>query len=248
MGGGTHIKLGAGRIGLQAGATIQDASDLLAVIAGINRRALLNDGELRDDAIRRVMSPPCATRCYVSHDGSSHDCNCVSGFQWTTDPEAQALEGCPARDVWNDLRSLRLGHYSRGAGPHEPIAADCDCLTPAHLSVLSHVAWDQPTPGYAIAGIQLGAVRDTGKRFAVAITLPPPDPSKERIGHAYGLVNYPPRAPQPLIQMPFDGGPWYVIDASAHWGMARPPNSFYTTGEFVATEILRNGTAVLARK
>lgn len=248
MGDGTHIKLGAGRIGLQAGASIQDAADLLAVIAGINRRSLRDDNELREDAIRRVLSPPCATRCYVSQDGAHHDCTCASGFQWTTDPEAQALEGCPARDVWNDLRSLRLGHYNRGAGPHDPIAADCDCLTPAHLAVLSHLAWDQPAGGYAVSGYQLGAVRGDAKRFAVGITLPPLEPGKERIGHAYGLVNYMPRAPQPPIQMPFVGGPWWVIDASAHWGMKRPPDSFYTYGEFVATEVLRDGCAVLRKK
>ena len=247
MGDGTHIKLGAGRIGLQAGASIQDAADLLAVIAGINRRALQADPDMRADAIRRVLSPPCPDRCYVSSDGLHHDCYCPSGFQWTTDGEAEAMQGCPARDVWNDLRSLYLAHRNRGAGPDEPIAADCDCLTPAHLSVLSHLAWEQPRSGYAISGVQLGDVRDAGKRFAVGITLPPPEPGKERIGHAYGLVNYMPRAPQPPIKMPFRGGPWWVIDASAHWGMRRPADSFYTSGEFVGTEVLRNGTAILQR-
>src|SRR5688572_3968361 len=119
--GGTHVKLGAGRYGLQAGATIQDASDILAVIAGMNRRAVVADSELRADSVRRVLSPPCATRCYVSQDGQHHDCTCASGYQWTTDPEAQALIGCAPRDVWNDLRSLHQDHYARGAGQHDPI-------------------------------------------------------------------------------------------------------------------------------
>ncbi len=239
---GTHIKLGSHRIALLAGSSIADAAGLLGEVTRINLRALRDDPSLREEAIRRVFSKPCASRCYVSRDGADHDCDCASGFQWTTDPEAQALEGCPPRDVWNDLRSLIHGHKARGAGPDEPIACDCDCLTPATLAVAAYTSWLAPKNA-AIGGVNLGAYASSPSRptrFAVGITLPPPDPSKERIGHAYGLINAVPAAPQPMIRMPFAGGPWYVWDASAHHGMTRPPNDFYTLGKFVAFEVRRD--------
>lgn len=240
-GDGTHIKLGSGRIGLSAGSSILDAAELLEILTRINIRSLRDDPRLRTEMIRRVLSPPCETRCYVSQDGVRNDCNCASGFQWTSDPEAQALQGCPARDVWNDIRSLSVDHATIGRGPHDPIAADCDCLTPASLSVAAYLAWMAPK-GYAVGGVALGAVdKRSVQRFAVGITLPPDIPGKERIGHAYGLVNYRPPAPQPEVRVAgLKNGPWWVWDASCHWGMNRPPNEFYTTGEYVAVEVRRD--------
>jgi hypothetical protein len=131
--------------------------------------------------------------------------------------------------------------------------ADCDCLTPAVLSVFGHMAWNAPkeysvrgVPGYE--GFNLGAFRSEDKRFAIGITLPPFEQGKERIGHAYGLMNTIPRAPQPTIQMPYEGGPWWVIDPSAHWGMKRPPDDYYSTGEFVAFELRRDRLDGLSRR
>lgn len=233
-----HIRLYGRRISLRAGRSIRDAAEILEGITRVNIRALRDDPALREEAMRRVLSPPCQTRCYVSEDGASNDCNCVSGFQWTSDPEAEAMQGCPARDVWNDFVSLGVGHQAAGRGAADPIAADCDCLTPIALGAMAYLAWFAPR-SYSIDGFSLGAQRSHEKRFAVGITLPPPDPTKERIGHAYGLVNYIPKAPQPPIKMPFKGGDWWVWDPSAHWGMTRPPDDFYATGEFVAYEVRR---------
>ncbi len=241
---GTHIRIGGVRIGLRAGGQIRDAAELLEGITRINLRALRDDPSLREDAIRRVLSPPCPVRCYVSQDGARNDCDCVSGFQYASDPEAQAMAGCPARDVWNDLRSLGIGHYESGRGHHDPIVADCDCLTPATLAVYAYMAWFAPekynvTGVRAYNGFNLGAFRSDQKRFAVGITLPPYEPGKDRIGHAYGLMNAIPLAPQPAIKMPYKEDAWWVIDPSAHWGMKRPPDDYYGTGEFAAFEVRR---------
>lgn len=245
---GTHLRLGGHRIDLRAGGSLQDFADLLAAMTRGNIRAFRDDPSLRAEMVRRVMSPPCASRCYVSRDGTQNDCNCNSGLQWTTDPEAEALQGCPARDVWNDARALWQNHQMSGRGPDQPIVADCDCLTPLSLGVAAHMAWH----GRHISGMSgivlgsagfefgdVGALISPRQRFAVGITLPPEVPGKERIGHAYGLVNYRPAAPQPEIKMPYPGD-WWVWDASAHWGMARPADSFYTTGEYVGSEVRRD--------
>lgn len=245
--GGTQLRIGGVRIGLNAGQSILDAADLLAGVARVNLRALRDDPKLRADAVGRVLSPPCATRCYVSEDGARNDCNCLSGFQYASDPEQQAMQGCPARDVWNDLRSLLIGHAESGRGRGDPIVADCDCLTPASLAVQAYTAWYAPK-GYGMGGLDLGALHDDERRFAVGITLPPPEPGKARIGHAYSLLNRPPNPPQPPIRIDLEGSPWWVWDGSAHWGMQRPPDSFYTTGEYVAVEVSRKDLDGLRRK
>lgn len=243
---GTTVRIGGVHRGIGI-TSVKDASEILSSVAHANLRWLRDDPEgLRDDAIRRVYSPPCATRCRVSRDGSAHDCNCASGFQWSTDPEAQALEGCPARDVWNDLPSLYHGHRMAGRGKNDPIVADCDCLTPASLAVAAYLAWFAPErmsiEGVTHRGrpVNLGAMRNDEWRGAVAIALPPDEPGKERVGHAFGLVGRPPREPQPTIRIRgADGRSWYVWDASCHWGMGRPKDSFYTTGEVVGFELRR---------
>ena len=236
-----HIRLGGVRIDIRAGGHIRDFADLLMALTRGNLRALIDDPIVRQEAIRRVQSPPCPVRCYVSSDGTRHDCHCASGFQYTSDGEAQALEGCPPRDVWNDLRSLFMAHHAQGRGPDEPILIDCDCITPASLAVAAYLAWYAPRT--QLAGINLGAFRDDAKRFAIGITLPPPpkDPTKERVGHVYGLLSYMPPAPQPAVQLRAkDGSVWWVWDGAAHFGMERPPDSFYSTGEVVAYELRRD--------
>lgn len=248
----TQIRIGGVRIGLRAGAQILDACEVLEAITRINLRALRDDADLRDDAMRRVLSPPCVDRCYVSEDGSRNDCDCASGFQYASDPEAQALEGCPARDVWNDLRSLGISHHDSGRGHHEPIVADCDCLAPATIAVYAYIAWFMPDKYQiqgvrAFNGVNLGAYRSPEKRFAIGITLPPFEAGKERIGHAYGLMNHIPLPPQPAIVMPYADGPWYVLDPSAHWGMRRPPDNYYPTGEIAAFELRRDALDGLRR-
>lgn len=245
--GGTHIRLGGHRIDLRAGNSIDDFAVLLEGIARINLLALREDPRLREEAFRRVNSPPCGTRCYVSGDGSRNDCNCASGFQWTTDPEAQAMQGCPARDVWNDFRGLGMGHHESGRGKADPIAADCDCLAPIWAAVAAYSAWFPPD-NISVAGIQLGAYKNNDFRVAIGITLPPSIPGKERIGHAYVLQNVIPPSPQPTIVMPYGGGPWWVADPSAHWGMPRPDNDFYSSGTFVARELLRGNIEGLREK
>ncbi len=239
--GGTHIRIGGVRIDLRFSGTIKDAADLLGGVTRASLRSIIADPVLREEAIRRVLSPPCAVRCFVSKDGTRHDCNCPSGFQYSSDPEQQALEGCPARDVWSDLRSLLKGHHEAGRGADDPIVADCDDLTPSTLAVAAYIAWFAPK-GYAVNGFELGAWRRDEERFASAITLPPDKPgaANERVAHAYGLVSKPPPAPQPRIAMvDKEGRRWFVWDASAHFGMKRPPDSYYVTGEIAGFEIHR---------
>lgn len=265
MGGGTHIRLGGMRYELRAGGSIHDPCELLASIARGNLRAFIDDPRLRAEIIRRVMSPPCAVRCHVSPDGARNDCDCPSGFQYTSDPEQQASIGCEARDVWNDARALLVTHEEAGRGPDDPIMIDCDCITPTSLAAAAWLAWYGPPAHPSIAGVvlggvelpappsavlsvlargrvpELGAARGEDARFAVGITLPPEVPGKDRVGHCYGLVNRKPKAPQPPILMPFEGGPWWVWDLSAHFGMPRPADAFYTTGEAVAYPLVRDG-------
>ena len=229
MGDGTHIRIGGTRIALRAGSTLRDAAGFLSDLCGVNIRAIRDTPRLREEALRRVLSPPCASRCYVRRDGPDviHDCVCASGFQYASDPEAQELEACPARDVWNDFASLVMAHEQAGRGTTDPIVADCDCLTPAAVGVAAWLAW---------FGTDVWTrYRDPTATFAVGITLPP----AVQIAHCYALTNRRPPSPQPPITLPFEGGPWYVWDAAAHWGMPRPPNQFYTLGEKVAYPIVQ---------
>lgn len=266
----THIRIGGVRIDLQAGGSIGDAADLLEGVARINLRALRDDPRLRDEALRRMLSPPCETRCYVREgvQGSlSHDCNCTSGMQYSSDEEAQALEACPARDVWSDLRSLIIGHAGAQRGESDPIVCDCDDLAPADVACQAYLAWyAEPGYGYAYDGVepeymglgfareilglwmpaqrvQIGSAsplptgRDPDARFAIAITRP----EGADIAHAYGLANRRPPAPQPAIGMVDDNGDrWWVRDAAAHFGMKRPRDSYYTNGQIVVHELRKN--------
>lgn len=272
MSGGTHIRIGGVRIDFRSGGSLAGAAEHLSVLARDNIRAFQADPRLREEAIRRVLSPPCPVRCYVSEDGNRHDCNCGGGFQYASDPEQQSLEGCQPADVWSDFPSLIAGHYTRcqrlGEDPNTtPIVADCDDLTPTSLSVAAWIAWFAPErliagafteiggiasmalgmPRFMRRELNLGEYRDNGARFAVAITLPPDEPGKPRVGHAYGLTNRVPASPQPRIEMPLLGGPWYVWDDSAHRGMARPNDGYYPKGEVVAFEISKENINGLQR-
>ncbi len=255
MGNATHIRIGGARIALQAGETIADPCEGLEFLARTNLRALQRDPVLRAEALRRVLSPPCAARCYVQRDGGgnlTHDCTCSSGFQYGSDDHAQDLEGCPARDVWSDLRSLIAGHNGRadlrGQDPAaHPIVADCDDVTPAGLAVCAWIAWFAPR-GYGLGGIEdLGSHRNDAARFAVGITLPADKPGgatsgEDRMAHAYGLTTLAPPDPQPDIRMG-KSGLWRVWDPAAHWGMKRPPAGYYdatkTGGQVAIFELRR---------
>ena len=256
MGHSTHIRIGGVRIRLNAGGTLRDPAEGLEYIARCNLRALQADPKLREEALRRVLSPPCSARCYVQRDAAgklSHDCTCSSGFQYGSDEHAQDLEDCPARDVWSDVRSLIAGHNGRadlrasGIDPAlAPIVADCDDVTPAGLAVCAWIAWFAPR-GYGLGGVgDLGSHRNDAARFAVGITLPAQDanqPSDERMAHAYGLTTLAPPPPQPDIRMG-RAGLWRVWDPAAHWGMKRPPDSYYdatrTGGEVAIFELRRD--------
>lgn len=250
------VRLGGARIAVNPG-SLKAAAEVLEVIARDNLRAFLDDPKLRDEAIRRILSPPCPTRCYVQA-GGANDCNCTSGMQWSSDEEAQELEKCPPRDVWSDFRSLLVGHAAAGRGASDPIVCDCDDMAPAAISVLAYLAWFAP-PGYSVAGIprnaasvyhalgvepiRLGAAkvgigRDDGARFAIAITHPP----HADIAHAYALMNRRAPAPQPEIR----SGEWHVWDPAAHWGMDRPSDTFYFSAPPVAFELRREGLAGLS--
>ncbi len=251
---GTQIRLGGMRIGLRQGDQhmLFAAAEILEAITRANMRDMRNDPRLRDEAIRRALSLPCTDRCYVTPGpggvGVVDNCNSPSGFQYASDDEKEALEGCPARDTWSDLRALLAGHQGSGRGDDDPIVADCDCLTPATLAVAAYLAWFAPSE-YGVGGITLGGVRrggyslggmrDPGARFAIGITLPPPTTTGPQMAHAYGLTNRRPASPQPEIR----SGDWYVWDAAAHFGMKRPPDSFYfppKPGLIVAYELRRD--------
>lgn len=247
---GLLVRLGGARLAVSPGSLI-DAAEVLEAIARANLRAFLDDARLRDEAVRRVLSPPCPSRCYVQA-GGANDCNCASGMQWSSDEEAQELEKCPPRDVWSDFRSLLMGHAAAGRGDSDPIVCDCDDMAPSAISVLAYLSWFAPS-GYSVAGVprtapsvyralgvgvrlgaaRVGIARDDGARFAIAITHPP----RADIAHAYALMNRRPPAPQPEIR----SGDWYVWDPAAHWGMDRPAESFYFSAPPVAFELRREG-------
>ena len=235
----THIRLGGHRIELRSKGSLRDACDLLGGLTRGNLRSINADPDLRAEAIRRALSPA-IDRCYVKENmlggGLRHDCNGHSGFQYSSDEEAQALEACPARDVWSDWGGLLAGHAKAGRGDLDPIVADCDDLAPAALSVAGWIAWFAPKGSKGLGGRDLNDFRDEEARFAVAIT----HPKGANIAHAYALTNRVPPPPQPKISMGVVGGcEWYVWDPAAHWGMRRPPDDFYKNGEVVAFEIRR---------
>lgn len=240
------------RLAVKTAGSLIDAAELLEAIARANLRAYLDDERLRDEAVRRILSPPCPSRCYVQR-GGGNDCNCASGMQWSSDEEAQELEKCPPRDVWSDFRSLLIGHESAGRGASDPIVCDCDDMAPAAASVLAYLAWFAPA-GFSVAGVpkaapsvyralgvepvRLGAAsvgisHDKGARFAIAITHPP----RADIAHAYALMNRRPPSPQPEIR----SEEWWVWDPAAHWGMERPSDTFYFSAPPVAFELRREG-------
>lgn len=234
--GGTHIRIGGTRIGLHSNGGLTDAAELLVGLARANVRALRDDPDLRQETLRRVLSPA-VDRCRVQPNGS-HNCDAPSGFQYASDEEAQALESCAPNDVWSDIRGLYAGHKKAGRGANDPVVCDCDDLTPTALAAAAWISWLAPKgsiapPGSLSAGTDLAGWHDDDARFAIAITRPKNAP----IAHAYGLVNRPPPAPQPTIPM---GQCWYVWDPAAHWGMPRPKDSFYKDGEIVAHELLRD--------
>jgi hypothetical protein len=239
----THIRLGAHRIEIRSKGSLKDACDLLGGLTRGNLRTLVSDSSIRAEGVRRALSPAIG-RCYVKHDvlsgGVRHNCNGHSGFQYASDEEQQALEACPARDVWSDLGGLFAGHAKAGRGPDDPVVADCDDLAPAALSVAGYLAWfiDRDAPELAgLGGLSYDRLHDDHARFAVAIT----HPKGANIAHAYGLTNRVPPAPQPRIALASAGGgeTWYVWDPAAHWGMNRPPDDFYRKGELVGFEIRR---------
>lgn len=252
---GTQIRIGGARFNLQSGdrQLLFTAAECLECLTRANIRDMRDDPRLREEAIRRALSLPCAERCFVRPGpdglGTVDNCTSPSGYQYASDDEKEALEGCPARDTWSDIRALLHGHQISGRGPDAPIVADCDCLTPATLAVGAYMAWFAPEDygigGITLGGVQhggwrIGAARDNGARFAVGITLPPPGPDPSKLmAHAYGLTNRRPSHPQPEIRI----GEWYVWDAAAHFGMPRPPDTFYLPkkpGQLVAYEIRRD--------
>ena len=181
--GGTQIRFGNERVELRSGGTLDDAACLLAGLARANVRAIQKDEDLRTEAIRRTLSPP-IDRCYVKGgpaNGLHHDCTGESGFQYASDEEQQALEGCKPSDVWSDLRALLAGHQQAGRGPKDPIVCDCDDLAPAAAGMYAWLAWFAPdglvTPkdswygeGQKIMGL---GEANRKARFALAITRPP---------------------------------------------------------------------------
>jgi hypothetical protein len=234
----THIRLGGQRIELRSKGSLRDACDLIAALTRGNLRSIQGDLDLRAEALRRTLSPPIG-RCHVKQNllggGVHHDCNGHSGLQYASDEEAQALEACPARDVWSDWGGLIMGHAKAGRGPLDPIVCDCDDLAPAALSVASWIAWYAPKGAVGLGGRDLHEFHDDNARFAVAIT----HPRGANIAHAYALTSKKPPAPQPTIRMG-SAKEWYVWDPAAHWGMKRPGDEFYENGEVVAFEIRRS--------
>jgi hypothetical protein len=243
--GGTQIRFGDQRVELRSGGTLDDAAYLLAGLARANVRAMERDADLRDEAIRRTLSPP-IDRCYVKGDqsvGMRHDCTGESGYQYASDEEQQALEGCRPSDVWSDIRALLAGHEQAKRGPKDPIVCDCDDLAPAAAGVYAWLAWfgkDGLTipkgSWYGDDGKKIQGLGDSSRkaRFALAITRPPRAP----IAHAYVLTSQRPKPPQPPIRLAgSEGESWWVLDPAAHWGMPRPQDSFYGYGEVVAHEL-----------
>jgi len=255
---GTQLRFGDQLVDLRLCGTLDDAAFLLVGLARANVRALNRDKDVCTEAIRRVLSPP-IDRCYVQGHGNglSHDCTGESGFQYASDEEQQALEGCRPSDVWSDFTALLSGHDQAGRGMDDPVVCDCDDMGPVACGVFAWLAWfgekGMRTPkgswypeGQEIPGLGKAS---RGARFAIAITKPPRAP----IAHAYVLMSKPPGPPQPEIRMKIEGAggkpeDWWVLDPAAHWGMPRPDDGFYGRGEVVAHELRQdslNGLKVL---
>lgn len=258
-----QIRIGGTRVELRQGGSLCGPADMLAGLTRNNLRALRDDPELRAWALPRVISPPLGAPCTVRDtlmQGVVSDCVLGSGFQYSSDEDQQLREGCAPADVWSDLYGLKAGHERAvqlgRARPENPVAADCDDLTPSALAVAAWIAWFAPPgsiapPGTIVAGRDLHDFRDEGARFATSIVRPPkPPPPKPWIAHAFGLTNRKPPPPQPEVKIRLGGVDWYVWDPAAHWGMTRPPDPFYLSGDkdggFVAYEIRRDDLDGLA--
>ncbi len=245
-----HIRIGGVRYDVRATGSVVDAADLLASLTRANVRRLRDDAVIREEAMRRILSPPCFVQCRTVPNPFGPDtsqCGCDSGFQYMSDEAQQRLEGCAPNDVWSDVGALLLNHRSIGhsAGKSdaqidaEPIPCDCDDLLTAALGGACYLAW------YGSGRYQ--RYLDPEAEFAAAITrppntAPPGQPPNNNMAHAYGLVTRRPEAPQPEIQLRDRSGKiWWVWDQAAHWGMPRPSDAYYGRGVVTAFPVIRPG-------
>lgn len=209
--------------------TVWDAADLLGSLVRTNLRSFLRgpwgkgDPALAAEMIRRCATPPCEGQCFVvehpEHGQTTQGCSCSSGWQYTDDNDVQALEGCGPNDVWNDARGLLIHHTKVGRGPADPILCDCDDLTAICAACALYGAWTA-----AGSPMRDGRPIDPpGVDVRIAITKPP----QSNMAHAWMASSFAPAAGEPLIKV---NGLW-VFDPAGRWGMRRPKDSFYGTGD-----------------
>lgn len=204
--------------------SIRDACDVLAAMGRANLRALLADEDLAREAVRRfdANNESCCFRAANPRDPKQVGCHCQTGMQYETDEDIQVAEGCKPDDVWSDLRSLLHFHARMGRGRDDPVLGDCDDLSTIVAAFGKFVEW-----------LRVG--RDEMQIF-LAIVCPDGSP----MAHAYILQDVPAPPGEPTIIRPqtevqgatVEG--LRVYDPSARYGMRRPPDSYYLTGEHAA--------------
>ena len=130
MGHSTHIRIGGVRIRLNAGGTLRDPAEGLEYIARCNLRALQADPKLREEALRRVLSPPCSARGYVQrasfYQSKGDDERALATYRRAVQLDRASAEaqlgialnsGIGVEDLWavaKDVAALAFAH--RGCG------------------------------------------------------------------------------------------------------------------------------------
>lgn len=230
-----RLRIGGDTRDVHLHGTVWDASDLLTSLTRTNLRSFVpgpwgpGDPELADAMNRRCLTAPCDRQCFVVQHGrgglTKTGCSCSSGWQYTSDEDVQALEGCEPNDVWNDARALQKHHLKIGRGENDPILCDCDDLTAICGACAAYSAWKS-----AGSPMENGrAVTPPGCDIRVGITRPP----TKNMAHAYMLSSWAPIAGEPRIKVrpPKSSEDLFVFDPAGRWGMKRPDPSFYGRGD-----------------
>lgn len=227
---------------------IWDACDLLAGVSRASLRSFCpgpwgkGNEELAREMCRRCATAACGTQCEITarrglggKPGAPHMSGCTvckfSGWQYTDDDHVQTLEGCGPNDVWNDADAVLYNHKKVGRGASDPILGDCDDLAQISVAVGLYSAWK--AAGSPISGGR--PVDPPGVDVRMVIGRPDTivNGKPNTMAHAYMASNLPMPADEPTIEIvaPRDGKRLFVFDPAARWGMARPGNDFYGSGD-----------------
>lgn len=227
-----RLRVGSEPLDFNLHGSVWDAADLLTVLARTNLRSFITgpwgpgDEDLAKEMIKRCASAPCGNQCSLVTGPNGNQitsgCTCTAGWQYTSDEDAQVMEGCAPRDVWSDARGLLIAHEKMGLGNADPIRCDCDDLTAINAATAKYAAWKHD--GSPKVG---GRPADGDADVRIAITRP----RGKNMAHAYILTSMAPLAGEPDIKLRVDGRDLNVFDPAGRWGMTRPTDDFYGDGE-----------------